>query len=906
MACLPLPRPSACRTLACLWLALLACLPSALSATFVTYGPTIVNTAGYGTLYTLYNTSYTPYNPTAPTLAIGLSVSATTDPSLTGMDQALQFVVELLNFRGGVVVGGRQHYVSLTYAVDGGVSGAAQSIYGEMLSWGNQSAYLAPSSDALLQSVSAQLGAASAFTMSVDDTDPADYASASPYLFSQLNTASSRWTAALSAINAQAQSYAAGPPGGSGSTNGIKTFCMFSTADALTQAAASGVRQWIADENTRRNHTNDITVYVDTVWQYNSTGTYADYVPYLAACPDGVDVMLLQDDNLMSLDVALALTASQLRPRAVLGINPNNVKLAKTPTAAAGWTLALPTLAFGSTSTLLDVGGKFASYADVGTALYYWCAGAGATVLAPNAAYLYFGALDLLMATFNQSFSLAPADLRASLLSLNGRSSILGPLAFDSTTGINDAPQMYPAQVLSNGSPLAITPSTPLTYPWQWPHVSAKPDPINYITYGPGVVNPLGVEYLLAAYNTSYVPRNASSPTVNIGLSMSLGVDALLNGMDVVIQYMVDAVNFRGGITIGGVPHYVSITYATDGGSTELTQYIYEDMYSSGQYAAYIAPMGDDLLQSLSSFLTSTQSVLYSIYNEDPADFATPHTNLVSLVNTADQRWQSTLTVINNYAQLYAKSGGMGSPNGIKTVCMFSTNDTILQAAAKGVREWIVAENARRGDRDNITVFVDSLWAANITGTFQDYVPYLAACPDGVDVMLLQDGSVTSTIAQQALTASHLRPKSALGIDPSLALLLETTPVQEAAGWVLALPAEQTAYSSISALGGKYFNLYDMLYSLQVWGAGANVTAATVPTLGYGYIAAIDMISAALTQSASLAPGDIRAAFQSLNGQTGQTVLFPHTCAMLACIPTAPKGIGRDSISAPAPTLRTH
>ena len=854
-------------SLSLLLLAFLCPVCVASNISYVTYGPGIVNDAGYSALYALYNRSYVAFQPSLPSVSIGLSVSLGTDVRLSGLDTALQYAVELLNFRGGVVVRGVQQYVSVTYAVDGSSSSEAAAIYGAMLQWGNITAFLAPSSDALLQAVSTKLAGA-ALTLAVDDRDPASYGSgeAASYLFSQLNTATSTWTAALHSINAQAQTYAAA--GGSASANGIKTLCMFSTADSLTQAAAAGVRAWIAAENARRGNTDNITVYADRVWYCNATGTYKDYVPFLSACPDAVDVMLLQDANVDELAVAAALTDSQLRPRAVLGINPNNVQLSKTPTAAQGWTLALSTASRGSNSTLGRYGGKFTSYTDAGTGLHYWCAGAGLSAAVPVESYLYFAALDVLLAAFNQSASLtSAADLAAGLLSLNGSSSILGPLAFDPVTGINVAAQMYTAQVLANGSPLLITPSTNLTYPWPWPHALTKPDPIDYITYGPGVVSPMGVAYLLADHNASYVPRNVSAPTLNIGFSLSLGEDSLLTGMDVAVQYIVDSINFRGGIQVAGVAHYLSITYATDGASPELTQYIYEDMYLSGQYALYLAPQGDMLLQSLSSFLSATQAFMFSVYNEDTEDYGTPHTNLVSLFNTADAEWTESLNIVNTAAQLYAAAGGDGSLNGIKTFCMFSTNDTLVQAAAEGVRQWIAAENERRGNNDNITVYVDSLWATNITGSYLDYVPYLSACPDGVDLMLLQDGSTTTLNAQLALRDSQLRPRAAVGLDPETTLLGTGGMAVAAAGWTYPLPASTSLISTLPAFGGKWSGLADVVYGSDVWAAGANLTG--FPYVGYAYVATIDIIAAALNQSKSVQPADVRAALQGLNGQTG-------------------------------------
>lgn len=207
-------------------------------------------------------------------------------------------------------------------------------------------------------------------------------------------------------------------------------------------------------------------------------------------------------------------------------------------------------------------------------------------------------------------------------------------------------------------------------------------------------------------------------------------------------------------------------------------------MFLSGEYALYLAPHGDALLQGLSSFLQSTQSLMLSVYNLDTGDYTTPHTNLVSISNTADAEWTQSLQVVNAAAQAHARSTGTGSVNGIKTFCMLSTNDTLVQAAAIGVRQWIAAENARRGNVDNITVYVDAIWAANITGTFLDYLPYLSDCPDAVDVMLLQDGSADTLNAQLALRASQLRPRAAIGLSAAIQLLNAPDMAQLAAGWI--------------------------------------------------------------------------------------------------------------------------
>ena len=395
-------------------------------------------------------------------------------------------------------------------------------------------------------------------------------------------------------------------------------------------------------------------------------------------------------------------------------------------------------------------------------------------------------------------------------------------------------------------------------------------DPIKYVTYGPDVVSPYGCAALLQQYNLSYAgPRQPNQPTLSIGLSLSLGYDALLTGMDVALQYIVDMVNFRGGLYVAGVPHYLSVTYSPDGASPELTQYIYQDMYASGNYSLYMAPSGDNLLQSLFPFLRSTQSLMFSVYNNDPADFVTPATNLVSLFNTESAEWVETLNLINQAAQAYAAAGGADATSvyGIKTFCMLSTNATLVQAAAEGVRGWIAKENARRGHADNITVYVDGVWAANVTGTYADYVPYLAACPDGVDLMLLQDGSTTTVNAQLALKASRLRPKAAIGLDPESTLLGSASATLDAAGWTCSIPASTSLVSTLPYVGSKWYGLGDIVYSQMVWGAGANVSGQ-FPIVGYAYTASFDILTAGLATSASKQPADVRAALQRLNGRT--------------------------------------
>ena len=375
--------------------------------------------------------------------------------------------------------------------------------------------------------------------------------------------------------------------------------------------------------------------------------------------------------------------------------------------------------------------------------------------------------------------------------------------------------------------------------------------------------NQAGYYALLASYNYSYVPYNSSYPTLRIGLSLSLGYDDMLTGLDTPLQFIVDLINFRGGIVVGGAgPHYLVVTYALDGGSEELTSLIYRDMEYSQQYTAYLAPHGDELLESLQSWLVSSQSLIVSVANMDPANYQTANTSLFSAVDTAVARWKSTLTAINAQAQSYAAATGEGSVNGISSLCLFTINDTLVEAARLGVLQWIEAEDARRQYADNITVYVDHTWQLD-----SDYVTALSACPDRVDVLLMQDGSITGSALSDALRVSQLKPKAALGIDPLSAILYHTSSAVSAAGWLLPYPVTGAQLSTLPALGGRLLSLQDSIHGLYTWAAGAGYNATHAAHVAYAYFSALDIMAAALAQSNSTQPADLRAAMSSLNGQ---------------------------------------
>ena len=95
-------------------------------------------------------------------------------------------------------------------------------------------------------------------------------------------------------------------------------------------------------------------------------------------------------------------------------------------------------------------------------------------------------------------------------------------------------------------------------------------------------------------------------------------------------------------------------------------------------------------------------------YNTDPVDYLPVYPNLFSNLDTQTTHWVSQLITADALAQAYHTQTGVGSPDGLSTLCLFTTDETLLQAAALGARRWVDDENARRGGRDNVTILVDA------------------------------------------------------------------------------------------------------------------------------------------------------------------------------------------------------
>jgi hypothetical protein len=407
-----------------------------------------------------------------------------------------------------------------------------------------------------------------------------------------------------------------------------------------------------------------------------------------------------------------------------------------------------------------------------------------------------------------------------------------------------------------------------LLIPVTSPTLAALSSLIPYTTLGPDVVNAGGIAALLVNWNASYLPRNASYPTLSFGLSLPIVAGSIVKGAPEILAMMVDVTNFRGGVNVVGQQHYLSITYTTDGNSPDLCAIVYDDMIRSANFTMLFAPAGDALLQAILPKLPGSGATLVSGINTDPADFALNYPNLFSSINTADSTFVAALQIINTAAHSWATQGGDGSANGITTVCIFTANETLLEASADGARTWITMENARRLNMDPIVILLDTQWDMTVTGGYMDYAAAFMACPDNSDVMLLQGASTSGLAVAQALAASRLRPKAVIGLNPATQIdQNNAAELLAAAGWILPNQVELGAPASIGTMGGVFTSSWDVVFADLYWRAGANTVAPQVQR-SYSYPAILGFMTAALTAATSLTEAGLRAAILSLNGQT--------------------------------------
>ena len=120
-----------------------------------------------------------------------------------------QFAVDMINMKGGVTVNGTQYLVSITTASDDSSPQLLQLLYSQWLNDPSFSFFLAPGADDQLQTLMPLMAATNRTFFNFVNGDPADFASAYPYLFTLTNTKDQVPVPTLAAINVRAQQYAA-------------------------------------------------------------------------------------------------------------------------------------------------------------------------------------------------------------------------------------------------------------------------------------------------------------------------------------------------------------------------------------------------------------------------------------------------------------------------------------------------------------------------------------------------------------------------------------------------------------------------------------------------------------------------------------------------------------------------
>ena len=107
-------------------------------------------------------------------------------------------------------------------------------------------------------------------------------------------------------------------------------------------------------------------------------------------------------------------------------------------------------------------------------------------------------------------------------------------------------------------------------------------------------------------------------------------------------------------------------------------------MFTSGNHSFYFAPPTDALLKAINPMLSPYKATVVSGSNQDPTDFTAHYPNLFSVVDKADATWISPLSTVDALAQAYHAKTGIGSVNGISTLCLYTARETLSVASAEG------------------------------------------------------------------------------------------------------------------------------------------------------------------------------------------------------------------------------
>ena len=405
-------------------------------------------------------------------------------------------------------------------------------------------------------------------------------------------------------------------------------------------------------------------------------------------------------------------------------------------------------------------------------------------------------------------------------------------------------------------------------------------------TYGPAFNNPAIIAHLNSTYYASSLPSlNLSWPVVQMAGVITLNgqYNTYATFMQQLYSFMVDMINAKGGVVVDGVPHLVSITWASDDSSSPMLLYLYQLWMNDPQYSIFLTPTQDPQMIVLNSLLLGSNRTFFNFFASDAADFTAHYPYVWTLLTTRDQVPVPSMGLLNQRAQEYhndvesgavqlSYEGETTSRWGIQTMCMYTHYDSAQLLSCGGIRAWVNATNLARltagaTEEELIVVEQDVLWNIASTAVDQDlYYSTINLCPDHVDLLVVcgQTTNADASAVSAALAATQLRPKAAFTTStlPSYTSTNNTLATQWP-GWTSLgsypanpanLPGPPT-YSTLSAFARD-------------WASYFNVSVSGLSTITLLYPSGLEIVKAALNATLSLSSDHLREAFLSLEGNT--------------------------------------
>ena len=410
---------------------------------------------------------------------------------------------------------------------------------------------------------------------------------------------------------------------------------------------------------------------------------------------------------------------------------------------------------------------------------------------------------------------------------------------------------------------------------------------IPFVTYGPAFANPAGVARVNATIYGGRLPYpDLSLPVLSIATPITLTgpYDAYAPILLEALPFTVDMINAHGGLFYNNSRYLLACTWASDDSSDSYLQLLYSEWLNDPSYFLFLMPPTQQqqltvfpLVEGTNRTWTSILTLGSGVLPDYPYRF--------NMLPSWDQSVLATLATVNARAQLYHWEVANGtvtpldttvtSPFGILTIALFTHNDSSLIDQASGVRMWVNATNAARRaagaqESDLIVIVKDVFWNIDANSVNQTlYQQSFEQCPDNLDLVIVAGEIATDDVnaVTAALAASLLRPKVAWTTSSALDYNA-TDPTMERTWrwWVTqsSLPILQATLPT-----STFWSLTEMA------GAFAYYTGA-LPNVGHVLTASmLDVVRAALAETASLTSDDMRAAFLGLSGATfAQNVRF--------------------------------